>query len=95
MRSSRSGSSHPSAQTPTDPKPYPEIAEQAQRLADEGEDVPTLPEVPPLPVAAAPPPVPPAPPSKDREGVLVRVCIALACLFFVALFVLAFTCQRR
>ncbi len=75
----------------TDPTPYPEIAEQAQRLADEGEEVPTLPEVPPLPVSAPPP----APPSKDRESVLVRVCIVLACLFFVALFVLAFTCQRR
>jgi hypothetical protein len=87
-------SSHPSAPTP-EPTPYPEIAEQAQRLADEGEDVPTLPEVPPLPVAAAAPPIPPAPPSKDPESVLVRVCIALACLFFVALFVLAFTCQRR
>lgn len=94
MRSSRSGSSHPSAPTPTDPKPYPEIAEQAGRLADEREDVPTLPEVPPLPVAA-PPPIPPPPAARDREGVLVRVCIVLACLFFVALFVLAFTCQRR
>ena len=74
-----------------DPKPFPEIAEQAQRLADEGEDVPTLPEVPPLPVAAPPP----APATKDGEVWLVRVCIALACLFFVALGVLAFTCQRR
>ena len=70
----------------TDPTPYPEIAEQAGRLADEGEEVPTLPEVPPLPAAAPP---------KDREGWLVRACIVLACLFFVALFVLAFTCQRR
>lgn len=83
-------SSHPSAPT-LDPKPYSKIAEQDRHLSDEGEDVPTLPEVPPLPIAA-PPPVPAA---KDREGVLVRVCIALACLFFVALFVLAFTCERR
>lgn len=95
MSTKTTPSSHPSAPTQTDPKPYPEIAEHAGRLADEGEDVPTLPEVPPLPVAAAPPPIPPAPPSKDPEGVLVRVCIVLACLFFVALFVLAFTCQRR
>ena len=73
----------------TDPKPYPEIAEQARHLSDEGEEVPTLPEVPPLPVAA-PPPV-----AKDGEGWLVRACILLACLFFVALGVLAFTCQRR
>ncbi len=70
----------------TDPKPYPEIAEQARHLSDEGEDVPTLPEVPPLP---------PAPATKDREGLLVRACIVLACLFFVVLGVLAFTCQRR
>ena len=82
-------SSHPSAPT-LDPKPYSKIAEQARHLSDEREDVPTLPEVPPLPVAP-----PPTPPDKDREGVLVRVCIALACLFFIALFVLAFTCQRR
>lgn len=79
-------SSHPSAPT-LDPQPYPAIAEQARHLADEREDAPTLPEVPPLPVAA--------PAAKDREGVLVRVCIAIACLFFVALVVLAFTCQRR
>lgn len=58
MRSSRSGSSHPAAPTPTDPKPYPEIAEQARHLADEGEDMPTQPEVPPLPVAAAAPQLP-------------------------------------
>lgn len=75
----------------TDPTPYPQIAEQAQRLTDEREDVPTLPEVPPLPVAAPPP----APAAKDREGWLVRACIVLACLFFVVLGVLAFTCQRR
>lgn len=73
----------------TDPKPYPEIAEQAQRLSDEREEVPTLPEVPPLPIAAPPPAAP------DREGWLVRACILIACLFFVALGVLAFTCQRR
>lgn len=75
----------------TDPTPYPEIAEQAQRLADEREEVPTLPEVPPLPIAAPPP----APPTKDSEGWLVRACIVLACAFFVALGVAAFTCQRR
>jgi hypothetical protein len=60
----------------------------AQRMTDEREDVPTLPEVPPLPP-------PPAPPGKDREGWLVRACILIACLFFVVLGVLAFTCQRR
>lgn len=71
----------------TDPKLYPQIAEQARHLADDGEEVPTLPEVPPLP--------PPAPAVRDREGWLVRACIVLACAFFVALGVAAFTCQRR
>lgn len=72
--------SHPADEI-QNPVPYPEIAEQAGRLADEREDVPTLPEVPPLP--------------RDPEGWLVRICIALAALFFVVLGALAFTCQRR
>ena len=89
MSAKTTPSSHPSVST-LDPTPYPEIAEQVQRM-DEREDAPTLPEVPPLPVVSTPP----APVAKDREGGLVRVCIALACLFFVALCGLAFTCQHR
>ena len=81
-------SSHPSAQPPPDVEPYyTEIAMHAQRMTDEREEVPTLPEVPPLP--------PPVRAASDREGWLVRACILIACLFFVALGVMAFTCQRR
>lgn len=65
----------------SNPVPFPEIAKRARHLADEREDVPTLPEVPPLP--------------RDPEGWLVRICIALAGVFFVALTVAAFTYQRR
>lgn len=88
-----SASSRPSLSTPdsTDPEPYPEIAEQAQRMADECEDTPTLPEVPSLPDV----PSFPAPAAPDREGVLVRVSIALACLFFVVLCVAAVICYHR
>ena len=67
------------------PTSYPEITRQARCLANEREDAPTLPKIPPLPMPA----------TKDREGWLVRVCVVLICLFFVVIFVGAFTCHRR